>query len=167
MTEAGSRVTLCLVAHTNVGKTTLARTLLGRDIGEVRDAPHVTDFAERHALVTTPAGDVLDLWDTPGFGDSARLARRMRQADRRRRIRRGVVEDDVDDTRVSLILHALHRGVEVLCSIVNGRHNGHEGQEGLKTVCHLSNSLRDFQSGRLIIMSACWRSRIATDQGPA
>jgi hypothetical protein len=80
MTESGSRVTLCLVAHTNVGKTTLARTLLGRDIGEVRDAPHVTDFAERHALVTTPAGDVLDLWDTPGFGDSARLARRMRQA---------------------------------------------------------------------------------------
>jgi hypothetical protein len=35
---------LSLVAHTNMGKTTLARTLLGRDIGEVRDAPHVTEL---------------------------------------------------------------------------------------------------------------------------
>jgi ribosome biogenesis GTPase A len=35
-------VSLSLVSHTNVGKTTLARTLLGRDVGEVRDAPHVT-----------------------------------------------------------------------------------------------------------------------------
>jgi 50S ribosomal subunit-associated GTPase HflX len=29
-------VTLSLVSHTNAGKTTLARTLLGRDVGEVR-----------------------------------------------------------------------------------------------------------------------------------
>jgi hypothetical protein len=74
-------ITLSLVSHTNVGKTTLARTLLGRDVGEVRDAPHVTDFAEVHRLLGSDVGDELRLWDTPGFGDSVRLARRMRQAD--------------------------------------------------------------------------------------
>ncbi len=73
-------VALSLVSHTNVGKTTLARTLLGRDIGEVRDEAHVTQQAEPYALVETPQGDRLDLWDTPGFGDSVRLARRLEQA---------------------------------------------------------------------------------------
>ena len=46
-------VSLSLVSHTNAGKTTLARTLLGRDIGEVRDAPHVTEFAEAHTMLET------------------------------------------------------------------------------------------------------------------
>ena len=40
--NAGATVDLSLISHTNAGKTTLARTLLGRDVGEVRDAPHVT-----------------------------------------------------------------------------------------------------------------------------
>ncbi|MDP2004168.1 MAG: GTPase domain-containing protein [Rubrivivax sp.] len=71
-------LTLSLVSHTNAGKTTLARTLLWRDIGQVRDAPHVTEFAESHDLIETPEGDRLRLWDTPGFGDSARLVRRLR-----------------------------------------------------------------------------------------
>ncbi|MCU0814693.1 MAG: GTPase domain-containing protein, partial [Burkholderiaceae bacterium] len=79
--DATATITLSLISHTNVGKTTLARTLLGRDVGEVRDAPHVTDFAEAHRLLASDAGDELRLWDTPGFGDSVRLARRMRQAD--------------------------------------------------------------------------------------
>lgn len=70
-------VTLSLVSHTNAGKTTLARTLLQRDVGEVRDAPHVTEFADGHERLRSPQGDVLMLWDTPGFGDSARLARRL------------------------------------------------------------------------------------------
>lgn len=73
-------IALSLVSHTNVGKTTLARTLLGREIGEVRDAPHVTEFAEEHLLLRSPAGDELILADTPGFGDSVRLVRRMRQS---------------------------------------------------------------------------------------
>jgi hypothetical protein len=81
MDATAATITLSLISHTNVGKTTLARTLLGRDIGEVRDAPHVTEFAEVHRLLATDAGDELRLWDTPGFGDSVRLARRMRQAD--------------------------------------------------------------------------------------
>ncbi len=74
------QVSLALVSHTNVGKTTLARTLLGRDIGEVRDAPHVTEFAEGHLLLQSEA-DRLLLWDTPGFGDSARLLRHLRRAE--------------------------------------------------------------------------------------
>ncbi len=74
-------VEITLISHTNTGKTTLARTLLGRDIGEVRDAPHVTEIAESHTLLQTEAGDVLRLWDTPGFGDSARLVQRLRLAD--------------------------------------------------------------------------------------
>lgn len=73
-------LSLSLVSHTNVGKTTLARTLLGRDIGEVRDAAHVTETAESHPMLDSPAGDRLLLWDTPGFGDSQRLARRLAQA---------------------------------------------------------------------------------------
>ena len=71
---------LSLVSHTNVGKTTLARTLLQRDVGEVRDAAHVTDFADGFTLLRTAQGETLQLWDTPGFGDSARLLRRLQQA---------------------------------------------------------------------------------------
>lgn len=73
------RISLSLISHTNAGKTTLARTLLARDVGEVRDAPHVTLEATGHSLISTPEGDELLLWDTPGFGDSARLARRLQQ----------------------------------------------------------------------------------------
>jgi hypothetical protein len=73
-------IDLSLISHTNVGKTTLARTLLARGVGEVRDAPHVTDTAEAHVMVETTEGDVLRLWDTPGFGDSARLAKRLQQS---------------------------------------------------------------------------------------
>jgi GTPase SAR1 family protein len=78
--EASAAIALSLVSHTNVGKTTLARTLLGRDVGEVRDAPHVTEFADAFTLIETEQGEALRLWDTPGFGDSVRLARRMRQS---------------------------------------------------------------------------------------
>lgn len=71
---------LCLVSHTNVGKTTLARTLLGQDVGEVQDGPHITQMAQAHRLLATPEGDELRLWDTPGFGDSVRLHSRLSQA---------------------------------------------------------------------------------------
>ena len=73
MSEAPVHLALGLVSHTNAGKTTLARTLLRRDIGEIGDRAHVTEVAERHVLIESPEGDVLALWDTPGFGDSARL----------------------------------------------------------------------------------------------
>lgn len=77
MSRDPATLTLSLISHTNVGKTTLARTLLRRDIGEVRDAPHVTLEAERHTLLEVPGGGRLELWDTPGLGDSVRLARRL------------------------------------------------------------------------------------------
>lgn len=80
MSNSAATVSISLVSHTNVGKTTLARTLLGRDIGTVRDQAHVTELAEPHTLVDTPGGDRLLLWDTPGFGDSLRLAQRLAQA---------------------------------------------------------------------------------------
>ena len=73
-------ISLSLVSHTNAGKTTLARTLLGRDVGQVRDAPHVTEFADVYSMLETPQGERLQLWDTPGFGDSVRLVKRLRQS---------------------------------------------------------------------------------------
>ena len=77
---AGTEVSLSLVSHTNAGKTTLARTLLGRDVGEVRDQAHVTDRVDAFVLLVSEHGDRLTLWDTPGFGDSNRLARRLAQS---------------------------------------------------------------------------------------
>ena len=72
------RVHLSLVSHTNIGKTTLARTLLSRDVGEVADRPHVTETTDDYVLARDPAGCELVLWDTPGFGNSVRLAERLR-----------------------------------------------------------------------------------------
>lgn len=72
------RINLSLVSHTNIGKTTLARTLLGRDIGEVADRPHVTETNDDYVLIRATDGcSELVLWDTPGFGDSVRLAARI------------------------------------------------------------------------------------------
>jgi hypothetical protein len=76
--DARVTVSLSLVSHTNTGKTTLARTLLGRDVGTVRDGPHVTEFADVFTMIESAQGDRLQLWDTPGFGDSVRLAKRLR-----------------------------------------------------------------------------------------
>jgi len=70
-------IALSLVSHTNVGKTTLARTLLRRDVGAVFDQAHVTELAEAWPLLETSRARLL-LWDTPGFGDSARLLKRLR-----------------------------------------------------------------------------------------
>lgn len=75
----GATISLSLISHTNAGKTTLARTLLGQSVGEVRDAAHVTVASTAYPLITTAQGDQLVLWDTPGFGDSARLVKRLRQ----------------------------------------------------------------------------------------
>ena len=76
MSDPGSS-TLSLVSHTNVGKTTLARTLLRRDVGEVRDEAHVTETSEAYELIGAGAAR-LRLRDTPGLGDTARLLKRLR-----------------------------------------------------------------------------------------
>jgi 50S ribosome-binding GTPase/Domain of unknown function (DUF3482) len=70
-------VTLSLISHTNVGKTTLARTLLRRDVGEVRDQAHVTERSERFVLAETEGAQLI-LWDTPGLGNTVRLMGRLR-----------------------------------------------------------------------------------------
>lgn len=76
---SGTDVRLALISHTNVGKTSLTRTLLRSDVGEVVDAPHTTMENTLHVLATTTEGDRLLLWDTPGFGDSLRLKARLEQ----------------------------------------------------------------------------------------
>jgi predicted GTPase len=68
---------LALVSHTNVGKTTLARTLLQRDVGEVRDRAHVTQDSQGHDWLLGERGERLQLLDTPGRSDSDRLAQRL------------------------------------------------------------------------------------------
>ncbi|MCF0252996.1 MAG: DUF3482 domain-containing protein, partial [Duodenibacillus sp.] len=71
------RIHLSLVSHTNIGKTTLARTLLLRDVGEVADRAHVTENTEDYVLARNNEGCELVLWDTPGFGNSVMLAKRL------------------------------------------------------------------------------------------
>ena len=77
--QAPVTVNLSLVSHTNAGKTTLVRTLLQRDVGEVRDAAHVTEVATGYVMVQA-GSDTLMLWDTPGFGDTKRLVGRLRSS---------------------------------------------------------------------------------------
>ena len=77
MTALSSSITLSLIAHTNIGKTTLARTLLRRDVGQVLDQAHVTLQNEHFVLLETSDGSRLNLWDTPGFGNSHKLLGRL------------------------------------------------------------------------------------------
>ena len=70
-------ITLSLISHTNIGKTTLARTLLRKDVGQVLDQAHVTIQNEQFLLLETPDGLRLNLWDTPGFGNSHKLLKRL------------------------------------------------------------------------------------------
>ncbi|WP_114968076.1 DUF3482 domain-containing protein [Rhodoferax ferrireducens] len=78
----GPQIDIFVVAHTNVGKTTLLRTLLGKDVGEIEDAPDVTKATIAYDLIVDQDIGALRLWDTPGFGDSFRLAKRLRQEHR-------------------------------------------------------------------------------------
>ncbi len=73
-------IELVLASHTNIGKTSLARTLLGRDVGDVRDEAHVTQFSDRYTWQEAAQGESLKLWDTPGFGDSQRLLKRLQKS---------------------------------------------------------------------------------------
>jgi GTPase SAR1 family protein len=69
---------IALSSHTNVGKTSLARTLLRRDVGEVRDAEHVTKTRAGYFLIYTDKAR-LRLWDTPGFADAKVLTKHLKQ----------------------------------------------------------------------------------------
>jgi hypothetical protein len=78
---AADTITLSLISHTNVGKTTLARTLLRRDVGDAADQEHVTDVATAYTLIEAEPHRLL-LWDTPGFGSTPKLLKRLRSSDR-------------------------------------------------------------------------------------
>ncbi|MDX2441488.1 MAG: DUF3482 domain-containing protein [Desulfobacterales bacterium] len=71
-----TEILISIISHTNIGKTTLARTLLRKDIGQINDAPHVTSEPERHVYLEGK-DDVIWLWDTPGFGHVGKLLTRL------------------------------------------------------------------------------------------
>lgn len=75
------KIVLSLISHTNAGKTTLLRTLLREDIGEIGDRAHVTVESKPYELIRNDDGSgTLELWDTPGFGANlAKLAGRLRR----------------------------------------------------------------------------------------
>ena len=77
MKQMPRSITLSLISHTNIGKTTLARTLLRREVGQVQDQAHVTLQNEQFLLLKTSDGLQLNLWDTPGFGNSHKLLQRL------------------------------------------------------------------------------------------
>ena len=77
METPSTTLTLSLISHTNMGKTTLARTLLRRDVGQVLDQAHVTLHNEQFTLLETPDGLRLNLWDTHGFWNSHKLLKRL------------------------------------------------------------------------------------------
>ncbi len=72
------RVVMSLISHTNVGKTTLTRTLLKREVGEVRDEAHVTEESQAYVLLESDESELI-LWDTPGFGYVGNILKRIRQ----------------------------------------------------------------------------------------
>ena len=65
------QIQFALISHTNNGKTTLARTLTGMDVGEVRDAAHVTVLSESHTLLATPEGDATLVLSRPDGTEAA------------------------------------------------------------------------------------------------
>ena len=78
MTDGSTDIVLSLISHTNIGKTTLTRTLLKADVGVVRDEAHVTDRSEVFVMLAKDR-DRLLLWDTPGFGQINKLLKRLEQ----------------------------------------------------------------------------------------
>ncbi len=80
MSVEKSQIALSLISHTNIGKTTLARTLLRKDIGLVADRAHVTLENQKYTVLETEAGESLQLWDTPGFPNCQKILSRLQGA---------------------------------------------------------------------------------------
>lgn len=80
MSVQKSQIALSLISHTNIGKTTLARTLLRKEIGLVADRAHVTLESQKYTVLETEAGESLQLWDTPGFPNCQKILSRLQGA---------------------------------------------------------------------------------------
>lgn len=80
MSVQKSQIALSLISHTNIGKTTLARTLLRKEIGLVADRAHVTLENQKYTVLETEAGESLQLWDTPGFPNCQKILSRLQGA---------------------------------------------------------------------------------------
>lgn len=80
MNAEKSQIALSLISHTNIGKTTLARTLLRKDVGLVADRAHVTLENQKYTVLETEAGESLQLWDTPGFPNCQKILSRVQGA---------------------------------------------------------------------------------------
>ncbi|MDA3136200.1 GTP-binding protein [Pseudomonas syringae] len=75
MTEADSTraIRLAVVGHTNVGKTSLLRTLTGDvSFGEVSHRPSTTRHVEG-ARLSVDGEALVELYDTPGLEDAIAL----------------------------------------------------------------------------------------------
>ncbi|GKS63289.1 GTPase SAR1 [Nitrospira sp.] len=80
MSTKKSQIALSLISHTNIGETTLARTLLRKDVGLVADRAHVTLENQKYMVLETEAGESLQLWDTPGFPNCQKILSRVQGA---------------------------------------------------------------------------------------
>lgn len=68
-----AEINVAIVGHTNVGKTSLIRTLLRDDqFGLIEDEAGTTRYVEQ-SVVYADDNAVLNLFDTPGFEDSSAL----------------------------------------------------------------------------------------------
>ncbi len=72
-THNNEAINVAVVGHTNVGKTSLIRTLLRDDeFGLIDDAAGTTRYVEK-SVVFADEKAILNLFDTPGFEDSSAL----------------------------------------------------------------------------------------------
>jgi hypothetical protein len=84
MTESGKLrpIKLAVVGHTNVGKTSLLRTLTGDvHFGEVSHRPSTTRHVEG-ARLSVEGHPVLELYDTPGLEDAIALLDHLERLER-------------------------------------------------------------------------------------
>ncbi len=116
--SSGPTIDLALMSHTNIGKTSLTRTLLRVDAGEVRDAEHVTTVREGFWMIRTPTVG-LRLWDAPGFGRIDHVRKRLKRSAIGawwQRMRGENLEDRVADE----IVRTLEEEADVVAYLVDG-----------------------------------------------
>ena len=114
-----THLTLSVVGHTNVGKTSLLRTLL-RDsqFGEVSPQPSTTVHVSAGSLVWDEHR--LDLYDTPGLEDGMGLYEYLQQLNQREQVR--------------------HQGSALLNAFLNSPEAKHSFEQEAKVVRQLQRS---------------------------